>query len=225
MTCLGCIGHIALLVCIFIFGILFLGPKDLSPPTPPTPPPPQAATFYSADGASPLVVTLSGGSYDFSYEHATNFAQAASGIDPEDIFYADMDGRTTRGDIDRATVIIINGSVGVHIGSLGSGEALAARITTQGGEMKRAVFNKAAPATGPPERKRVIVIGTVKEFDLGSRHGNSITDLHVLELDPTPQEDERYRWEESQYQERKRDYERRSESRPEFRPEVRPRGR
>lgn len=176
----------------------------------PTSPQTKAAVFRSAEaapGLEALVLALGGGSYDVSYEAVDSIEAIKSVYAASSIFTANFKTNSTSGDLDRADTIILIGKIRVDIHHIDDKDSFAGKILSHG-EKVTAYFKYAGSPRGPPstsqshdnKRKRIIVIGEIASIKTPDGHGNSSTDISVLELDPSKADYDRYEAAKAEYE-------------------------
>jgi hypothetical protein len=203
-SCAGC------LLLLLIFAFILYASLPPSPPAEPAPPPIRTAAFYSDSDPNPanhFAVLITGGS--IAYQTVEHFDPSIiAGISGDRVFMADLNDRTSQGDLQSAEVIVLFGTMKLHVGDLDQDDVLRSRIVTGGGTVRRASFNLSAPPTGPPPAeppagppasRRVIIVGALSDINLGDLRGRSQADLNVLELDPSHEELTRYSAEMDRY--------------------------
>lgn len=176
-----------------------------SAPTPPTPPTPGLAVFSSANLlATPLSIVLGGGNYELIYQTANNLAAQLQAFSSNSVFTANFDTGIASGNLDDADVLILVGSLKLQVGTLDKNDSLYANILSRGKEIN-AYFNYSTSPRGPPinaanrSRKQIIIIGELKHVEMGDSYGDSTRDIRILDLNPSDEDEKKYKEATSRY--------------------------
>lgn len=172
-------------------------------------------TISSSDAsaiASPAI-TLTGGSYEFSYdtyEHMEDIKNVHSG---DTIFVADFKNNTFSDNLKSADVIIIVGDVNIDVDAIAGESSLRARAVYYGRKIS-ATFDYSHAPQAPPSstskknKKKIIIVGNIHNINIGKGLEKSFREINIMELDPTAEEQEAFMFTQQQERRRKADIER-----------------
>ncbi len=196
--------HAAFIIVFFVYFIFFLliTNKPVSAPSQsltaaqqPTPPAPRFAEFESR--SSSLMLVIGGGNYEFIYRSVADGPSLLHALSGKKFFTADFVSGKTSGDFRDFDVLVLFGSVKLSVGAIGEIESLRVDVLSRGKDIN-AYFNYSTSPRGPPLariarlRKTIYIVGELKEVNIQSGYGRSSRDIKLLDLDPSPVEEQRY---------------------------------
>jgi hypothetical protein len=210
---LGCLGQIILVVILTLFVIL-AAPSPNPAPTAPSEPVPRTAGFYATDeNGKPIILEITGGSYELTYLSANAANLASLGENAGRYFFLDFSTGEHLGS-PSADTYILAGSPTLRVGRIGGDAASEAEIVVSGDTAISSRFKYSAPPTGPPGAstpgrvvKKILVIGGLSEIHMEGFADQSTNRIHVLELDPPSDEWRRYDVDRRAHEESLRRYE------------------
>lgn len=163
----------------------------------PQPPQPRVGILQAIDTTgieNPITIVLSGANYEINYETVESLSEINQAAKQKDTFFVDLKNNTASGNLEKASTIIIVGSVKLSIGAIDENDILHADAFVHRNKIN-AYFNYAQSATGPPSerngdvnKKRIIVVGNLINIDFPTTRGSSEANISVLELAPTKEE-------------------------------------
>lgn len=95
--------------------------------------------------------------------------------------------------VTRAGVFIFNGDIDVHVGDLDQYDQWTAQLESVAGKLKKVKSKLTVDtARGPPQSRRVYVIGSITGLEGPDLHGHASSDFHLLNLAVSAQRQQEY---------------------------------